>query len=388
MFRCGGQQLASSSSSASASYTSYTSQLHEESSSSSASAAATWSILLRHVLVFGLSILATLIALVILRAFLQILCDVCLLNQGGRIRRSIINFCCGCRHRRSSQQQQEHQDQEQIGNTNSHGNNDNADSTTRSDLDIENQRQCTHRFLKQLLPCRILTKDDLEKWAAADIQDFTMSSSSDDSSSACGSRDGVGSRDGADRKNETVFEETAGGNHSRNVQVDSSCDKDESCKEQQIKEEGVAASKNDDNVNISSGVISKDTDNNKNNIQHDHDHDDRKSNGTYNNGILCSICLAELTPGDEIVQAHPCQHVFHSDCILQWLTTCTTTYSSSVGRPSSSSSTPSLSYWNLVRDANAGGRELLMAISRTDCPNCRTEIVSPTALQHAIDHTI
>jgi RING-like zinc finger len=306
----------------------------------------------------------------------MLLCDVCLLNQGGRIRRSTFFM----RHRGTQQQQEQEEDQHPNDNV-THGSNE------RSTHDIENQhRQYAHRFLKQLLPCRILTVEDLEKWAAAATEhDATMSSSSVENSSACnGGEDG--NHRNADVANEEEVESAARRDHhcittrnvtlyrSSQIHVDSSSSsgKGESCKEQQLEED--AATKN--SGRNSSHVSSKNNDN-------DHHHHDDDHTSTGNNGsVLCSICLGELTLGDEIVQAQPCQHVFHSDCILQWVITCTTTTYSSVGR-SPSSSPPSVSYWNLARDASAGGRGRL-AISRTDCPNCRTEIVSPTALEHAI----
>ena len=35
--------------------------------------------------------------------------------------------------------------------------------------------------------------------------------------------------------------------------------------------------------------------------------------------ITCSICIHDIVVGDEIFISKPCNHVFHRDCILEWI---------------------------------------------------------------------
>ncbi|CAB9520819.1 Zinc finger (C3HC4-type RING finger) family protein [Seminavis robusta] len=59
-------------------------------------------------------------------------------------------------------------------------------------------------------------------------------------------------------------------------------------------------------------------------------------------GKICSICLVEFAVGDTAVTAERCSHTFHHKCIVDWLGT-----------------------------------------HQTDCPYCRTQMVSPEALETA-----
>jgi hypothetical protein len=73
-------------------------------------------------------------------------------------------------------------------------------------------------------------------------------------------------------------------------------------------------------------------------------HSDEEASRSSNAfGFDCSICLNELIEGNVAITA-TCGHVYHRKCIHQWV----------ISR-------------------------------RTDCPNCRTEIVSLARLEHVLD---
>jgi len=63
-----------------------------------------------------------------------------------------------------------------------------------------------------------------------------------------------------------------------------------------------------------------------------------------NNNTLCSICLHDIEPGNFAISLNTCGHLFHQDCICEWLC------------------------------SHAGLR---------DCPYCRAEIISQTMIEDA-----
>lgn len=86
--------------------------------------------------------------------------------------------------------------------------------------------------------------------------------------------------------------------------------------------------------------------NRENNIHHQRDDEE---NGLPNSAahMICSICIHELIPGDSVFKTPHCHHVFHSNCICEWM--------ASVARK-----------------------------NNLECPNCRSRIMTRAALNRIL----
>ena len=47
------------------------------------------------------------------------------------------------------------------------------------------------------------------------------------------------------------------------------------------------------------------------------DHGAKRSNLIITNS--CSICLVEMDSSDEVCEINDCKHIFHTECLHQWL---------------------------------------------------------------------
>ena len=54
-------------------------------------------------------------------------------------------------------------------------------------------------------------------------------------------------------------------------------------------------------------------------IEHDEDRNSEDTNQSISQ-FLCPICIHEIVVGDEIILSK-CMHLFHSECLVQWLST-------------------------------------------------------------------
>jgi E3 ubiquitin-protein ligase DOA10 len=59
--------------------------------------------------------------------------------------------------------------------------------------------------------------------------------------------------------------------------------------------------------------------------------------------ITCSICIHDIEVGDEAVSPKPCEHLFHRECILEWVN-----------------------------------------CNHTECPFCRAEIITRTDVENVL----
>jgi hypothetical protein len=70
--------------------------------------------------------------------------------------------------------------------------------------------------------------------------------------------------------------------------------------------------------------------------------DGGRTDSSSRNSTMCPICIQDIEVGSEVVMLSACSHIFHRDCLSEWLSTHT-----------------------------------------RDCPYCRTEIVSQEMMEEA-----
>jgi RING-like zinc finger len=81
-----------------------------------------------------------------------------------------------------------------------------------------------------------------------------------------------------------------------------------------------AASSASDDVVAKSNAGNGSNNSRHENLHNEQEYNNHDNNNNNSNEFLCSICLAEMKPGDKVVVAtRQCQHLFHAACMSAWL---------------------------------------------------------------------